>query len=114
MQDGELLQAIARFAERVTKRPVQVEHARGHHLDGQLAHEGQRDGGDAACLDFPGEQPHGPRADRSGRHEQSEIDVSLREQLADFASLWQQFLRLIGEAKTILRVSNVAYDTLGF
>lgn len=77
MQDGELLQAIPRLAERVTKWPVQVEDTRRFDGDGQFACQGECDGCHAAGFDFTSEQSHGSRAYRSGRHEQDEIDVGL-------------------------------------
>ncbi len=86
MQDGELLQAISRLAESMAKGPVQREHARRFDGDSQFAHQGKRDSGHAAGFDFTCEQSHGPRADRSGRHEQGEINVGLRQQRANLVT----------------------------
>ncbi len=86
MQDGELLQAIPGLAEGMAKGPVQIEHTGRFDGNGQFAHQGERDGGHAASFDFAREQSHGPRADGSGRHKQSEIDVGLSEQVADFVA----------------------------
>lgn len=114
MQDGELLQAISRLAESMAKGPVQRKHARRFDGDSQLAHQGKRDSGHAAGFDFTCEQSHGPRTDWSGRHEQGEINVGLRQQRANLVTWREQFVGIVGEAKTIVRFGNMAHDSLRF
>ena len=113
MEDGELLQVVPGLAECVTKGPVQEEHAGRFDSDSQFVHEGKRDRCYAAGFYFTREQSHGPRADRSGRHQQNEIDVGLGQYSAELVAWEQQFMGIIGKAEAVVRFGDTAYGTLG-
>jgi len=113
VEDGELLQLVPGLAECVTKGPVQEEHAGRFDSDSQFVHEGKRDRCYAAGFYFTREQSHGPRADRSGRHQQNEIDVGLGQYSAELVAWEQQFVGIIGKTEAIVRFGDTAYGTLG-
>ena len=70
-----MLVNIARFAEGVAKRPVQVQEARRVRRNGYFFHESQTYRRHALGFDFSGEQSHGPRADGSSGYQKSQIDA---------------------------------------
>ena len=113
MEDGALLQVLPGLAECVTKGPVQEEHARRFDRDSQFVHESQRNRCDAAGFYFTREQSHGPRADRSGRHQQHEIDIGLGQKRADLMTREQQFMGIIGKAEAVVRFGDTSNDALG-
>ena len=80
--------------------------------DGQFAYKGERDGCYAAGFYLASEQSHGPRADRSGGHQQDEIDVGLGQHGADLVAWEQQFMGIIGKAEAEMRISDAAQDAL--
>ena len=79
MDGAELLGAIARLAQRVAERPLQVHCARRAHLLGDLAQADERHGRDAGGLDRAGDQSNGLIADPSGRRQQHRVDAILLE-----------------------------------
>ncbi len=113
MENGELLQVVPRLTECMTKGPVQEEHARRFDRDSQFVHEGKRDRCDAAGFYFTREQSHGPRADRSGRHQQHEIDVGLRQERADLMAWEKQFMGIIGKAEAIVGFGDTSNNAFG-
>ena len=76
-----LLLNIARLAQRVTKRPLQVDAARRLYLFCVLTNDCYPNGGDAGFFDFSLDQSHGLIADASGRGEQNDIDIVMLELL---------------------------------
>ena len=112
VEDGELLQAVPGLAEYMTKGPVQEEHAGRFDSDSQFSHEGKRDRWYAAGFYFTREQSYGPRTDRSGRHQQNEIDVGLGQLGADLVAWMQQFVGIIGKAEAVVSFGDTAYNTL--
>ena len=72
---GALLFSIARLAQRVTKRPLQVDTARRLYLFCVLSNDCYPNGGDACFFDLSLDQPHGLIADASSRGEQNDIDL---------------------------------------
>ena len=71
---GALLFNIARPAERVTKRPLQVDTARRLYLLCVFTNDCYPNGGNAGFFDLSLDQSHGLIADASGRGEQNGID----------------------------------------
>ncbi len=84
MKHRSLLCDIARFTERVTEGPVQIQEARRMSRNGYFFHESQTYSRDAPRFDFSGKQSHGPRADGSGRHQKSQINARLADAPRDF------------------------------
>lgn len=84
MEHSSLLGDIARFAQRVAERPVQIQEARRAGRNRHFFDEGQTYRRHALGFDLPGEQPHGPRADGSGGHQQGQVNARLADAPRDF------------------------------
>jgi len=84
VEHGSLLREIARFAKGVAERPVQIQEAWRMSRNRHFFHESQSCGRHSAGFDFSCDQSHGPRADRSRRHQESQIDARLADAPRDF------------------------------
>ncbi len=110
MQDGVLLIAVVRLAKGMAEGPVEIEYARCFHHHCQFPYQCQGNCCHPACLDFSCKQSHGPRADRSSRHQDHKIDVCLGKQSTDLAPRGQEITRILGEAKAVVDIGYTADD----
>ena len=106
MQHGSLLVDIAWFSQGVPKGPVQIQETRRLSRDGYFFHESQRDCRHAIGFDFPCEQSHGPRTDRSGGDQQCQIDLRLTDAVRDFPNRRHEPLGTAHQAETIVIPSH--------
>ena len=85
MENCPVLSDIAGLAEGVAEGPVQVQESRGPSRDCYFLDQGQGNSRDAHSFNFSSKQSNGPRAYRSGGHEEGQIDAGLADATGDFA-----------------------------
>ena len=84
MEHSALLGDITWFAQGVAEGPVRIHKARRVSRNGHFFHQSHSGRRHAAGFDFSGEQSHRPRANRSGGHQQSEVNARLADAPRDF------------------------------
>ena len=114
VKDGALLIPVIGFAQRVPEWPVEVEHARRFHQLSQFFYLRKGNRGHTTGLDLACQQSHGPRADRSGRNQDDEIDVCLSEERANLAPRRQEVQGIMGKAKAVVDVGYAADNAFCF
>jgi hypothetical protein len=107
-----LLGNVSRLAQGVPKGPVQIEHARRSRGICDLRNQCKRDRRHARCLDLSCEQSHGPRADRSGRNEEHEVNVRVGQPASDRPSGGEQRFRTSAQAEAKVLVCHPTDDAL--
>src|SRR5262249_59537746 len=76
---------IGGLAEGADEGPVQVQDSRGLSRDCYFLDQGQGNSRAAHSFNFSSKQSNGPRAYRSGGHEEGQIDAGLADATGDFA-----------------------------
>ncbi len=114
MQNSVLLIALVRLTKRMPEGPVEREHARrfDHHC--QFPYQCQRNRCYPASLDFTRKQSHGPRADRSSRHQDHKIDLCLGKQSPNLTPRCHEITRILDKAKAVMGISYPTDDTSCF
>ena len=113
MQHGSMLRHIARFAQGVAERPVQIQEARRMGGNRDFFHERQTNRCDAPGFDFSCEQPHGPRADRSSGHQQSQVNAGFAQTTRSLLDRRHKALGAAHQAKTVMFFGQPPNDFLG-
>jgi hypothetical protein len=113
MEHRTLLDDISWFTQGVAKGPVQIQEMRRVSRNGPFLHESQSYRRHAAGFDFPCEQSHGPRADRSGGHQKSQIDVRLADAPCDFFDRGHKPRGAAHQAETVVILGQTSNDVLG-
>src|SRR5579883_2457622 len=112
VQDGALLIAVTGFTQRVSEGPVEIEHAWRLHQRSRFFYIGEGNCGHATGFNLARQQSHGPRAGRSGRYQDDEIDACLRKERTDLTSGCQKVAGIIGKAKAIVDIGHEPDHTL--
>ena len=113
MKHCSLLGDIARFTESVAEGPVQIQETRRASRNGYFFDQSQTYRRHAPGFNFSGEQSHGPRADGSGGHQQSQIDARPADAARDFFDRRHEPLGTTHQAKPIVIRGQMPDDLLG-
>jgi hypothetical protein len=112
VQHSELLPQISWFAQRMSKRPMDVDKAWSTRSDGDVFDKSKSDGCDALSLDLSRKQSDGPRADRSSWHQEHQINTRALYAVGDLSDRRHETLRTAHEAETVMDIGQSANDTL--
>ena len=112
MEHCSLLGYIARFAQGVAERPVQIQESRRVSRNGYFFHESQTYSRHAPRFDFSGKQSYGPRADRSGGHQKSQIDARLADALRDFFNRRHELFGTPHQTESVMILGQTPNDML--
>ena len=110
MQYGLLLVRVVWLAKCMAEWPAQREHTGCLHQHRQFMNQCQRSRSHTTGLDFACEQSHGPRTNRSGRDQDSQVDVRLREEQSDLVPWNLQIFWILDKAKAVMGVRHPAND----
>ena len=113
MEYGSLLGDVAWFSQGVPKWPVQIQEARRPSRNGDLLHQSQCDGRHAGGFDFPCEQSHGPRAERSRRNEKHQIHAPVTNPPRDLFDRRNELPSAPHQTEPVVIVGHLSDDPFG-
>lgn len=106
MEHSSLLCSLARFTKGVTKRPMEIQKAWRASGDSDFLYQRQSHGGYAAGFDLSCQQSHGPRANRSSRHEKNQVDSRFADTPGYFPDSGHQRLSTSHQAEAVVFVGQ--------
>lgn len=112
MQYGSLLGYVARFAQSMAERPVQVQKTWRASCDSDFFYESQPYGCHTSGFYLSGEQSHGPRADGSSWYQQSQVHTRLADAPRSFLDRRHETFGTRHQSKTEVLLGEAPDDML--